>query len=92
MSRYLRQRISQLEQRICANPIVLYMADGTVRRIAGTTRHYFKLVAAFTSKEESPLDLELEWIKCAVRIVEPAHLFELLHALLQGPAEGGQSQ
>jgi hypothetical protein len=67
--------------------VILHMADGTVHQIRGDSKHFLKLAAQIDTG--NPLG-ELAWIRDAARIVEPAHQFELLQALLQGPNREGE--
>ena len=83
----LRRRIGQLEQRIGGESITVHLPDGSVRPIRGDNKHYFRLAGLLDNEAESPLDCELTWIRDAVRIDEPDHVFELLAAILRGPIE-----
>jgi hypothetical protein len=91
MNSNLQKRLAALRAAVGAGSIVtLHMPDGSLHQIRGDNKHYFKLAALLDSEAEIPFDSELAWIRDAVRIDEPDHLYELLAALLSGPNLEGQ--
>jgi hypothetical protein len=88
------KRIAALESRIQRNPVVIHLADGSQRIIRGSVKHYFALFQAamqmhgddtdYLPMPDHPLFPEIDAIKHSVKIDEPAQMFTLLWAMLQG--------
>jgi hypothetical protein len=90
MTGNLERRLALLKARIGAEAVTLHMADGSVREIRGTPRHYFELCALLGTEGDGPLYSELTWIRDAVEIDEGGrHIYELLTALASGPNTEG---
>jgi len=89
--RAVERRLTKLEAKLGAHPIILHFADGnkTPMTIAGTARNFFRLVAAIDKEwPEIPRSvlLELDLLRRAIRIEGcNAQLFYLAQALIQGP-------
>jgi hypothetical protein len=93
------KRIAALEAKFQREPVILHFADGSQRTIRGDIRHWFTLNAAASERyqaeaaglpvPENPLSNELDAVKNSIRIDEPAQMFNLLWAMLQGPMPRG---
>ena len=82
------KRIRLLEARLPSAATLLYLPDGTVRRICGRDAYVRRLFAgAFQPADLPPaLAADLELIRRAVTIREPdGHMLELLRAILNSP-------
>jgi hypothetical protein len=101
MNANLERRLAALKAQIGGNPVYLHMPDGSVRQIAGTNTHYFRLWLLSCDIQrareagepipESPFASELDWLVSAVTVdEEDGQRYMLLQAMLQGPNEDGE--
>ena len=95
----LDRRLSELEKKIGkGEPVTLTFADGSVRSISGTTRHWFALNRAMFERvnaqddglpiPKDPLSIELDWLAACVEVSEvDGQKFSLTKAILDGPVD-----
>jgi hypothetical protein len=94
MKTSIEKRIAVLEAKFQREPVILHFADGSQRTIRGDMKHWLALNAAASERyqaeakglpaPDNPLSNELDAVKNSVRIDEPAQMFNLLWAMLQG--------
>jgi hypothetical protein len=93
----LKKRINALELALGKDPIVVHLPNGTQRTISPKVEHYFELYEACMVRgrarfkgqpiPKNPLDSELDAVRDAIRIDEPARLYDMLSALLRSPGK-----
>jgi hypothetical protein len=87
----LERRIWALEARMIGNPVVLRFANGSTREIRGRSGFLLTLFqGAIGGTNLSPTQAaQLDLIRNCVEAQEPGggRMFELMQALLNGPAE-----
>ena len=99
MKTCIAKRIAALEAQFKTEPVILHFADGSQRTIRGDIKHWLALNAAASERyqaeakgltvPENPLSNELDAVRNSIRIDEPAQMFNLLWAMLQGPMPRG---